>query len=570
MAVYGGQNTSGLFGQALNTRTYLSTNMQTGDDYTYNPSEYLITSTDNGPAVLSPPTGVVNVYTVLPVSNPNTVFYKEPHFISEGLIIDGGTLFLGTVIAGLSFFLGVFNNKNYSRTVQAVGIASASAGISVGNLSASDVFGPYEEISVELNIDSVGDAIINTVFFVKFIGDPVTYQIAVQGIRVKATYLLDMNWYGGTFTTRRFLTDVYQAGTSAETRKAKRYIPIRDINTPISYYNKETAIQARSTANICALTEYALPLYMDKAIATAASEPLRIYCPTEYRRFEAGGLVGILRKKEGNATDFYDISTISSVESDGLILVSALQNSYVQGDIVYPITICLPAFDAVAIDVFNDRSGEVKISSTELFGSGLELENTNYTPTLVRGIPVYPFDINYGESTGTGTTAQGEYADSGRGQSYYTIDAPETSYSGTSVFYTRAMWWDAVGFFNYIKGMFRKFWYTEPIDIFDVASYPSVTEIDIETSVSQYDIDFIRYIKMKDSAGSEQIVEVTNVAAISGGLRLTTESRTIGEPVNLRLAKLVRLSSDAVEEAWLTDAVVTISFEFMELPRAEI
>jgi hypothetical protein len=110
----------------------------------------------------------------------------------------------------------------------------------------------------------------------------------------------------------------------------------------------------------------------------------------------------------------------------------------------------------------------------------------------------------------------------------------------------------------------------EPIDIFDVSSYPSVTEIDLQTSVSEFDIGFIKYILMTDSTGAEQIVEVTDVTTISGGLRLTTESRTIGEPVKLRTAKLVRLSSDAVEEAWLTDAVVTVSFEFMELPRAEI
>jgi hypothetical protein len=379
-----------------------------------------------------------------------------------------------------------------------------------------------------------------------------------------------MNWYGGTNTTRRFLTDIYQAGTSAETRKAKRYIPIRDINTPISYYNKETAMQARATGHICASANYALPLYMDKAFATAASEPLRIYCPTQYRRFEAGGLVAILRKKEGNATDFYDISTILSVEPDGLILSSSIQNSYAQGDLVYPLTTCLPAFDAVGHEVFNDRSGEFRISSTELFGSGLGLENPDYSPQLMRGIPVYPFDINYGEATDSSLSAQGSYGDSGRGQAYYTINSPSVSYSGTSVFASRADWWEAVGFFNYIKGMFRKFWYMEPIDIFDVSSYPSVTEIDLQTSVSEFDIGFIKYILMTDSTGAEQIVEVTDVTTISGGLRLTTESRTIGEPVKLRTAKLVRLSSDAVEEAWLTDAVVTVSFEFMELPRAEI
>lgn len=495
------------------------------------------------------------VYGTYPTTN--TVDYGQGILVDYGLLLKDETL---------SF--GIWNAFNIPKIVSTASV-TAGQGISVLSPTPGTVLNPRQEIPLELEISKDGEAVIEAEVVAVVGGEPVSFRI--KGIRVKSTYFLNMNWAGGTTTVRRFLTSVYQSGTAAETRKALRHVPIREISTPITYFDKETALQARSTVAICTRQQYGVPVYQDLSISTGDSSPTKVFCDTSYRRFNVGGLAVVIRKGAGGfSTDYFDILTINIVEADGITGTAPLLNSYSRGDLVYPMTVCTPCFQEIGHEVFNTGVGEYTTNSVEVFGSGLELENASYTPHTLRGIPVYPFDINYGEEVSSAFTAFGSFEDSGRGQRYFVASDPDISYSATSLFDSRADWWEALGFFNHIKGQWRKFWYTEPINLFEVADYPSPTEIDLTTSVDALDFEFLRYLHLIDASGSEQVVEVSSIANISGGVRLTVEAVTIGTPIQLRTAKLCRLSADDIEESWLTSSVVTISFQLKELSQAAI
>ncbi len=481
----------------------------------------------------------------------------------KGISVDYGLLLKDEVQV-----FGLWNAFNIPKTISSISV-TAGQGVSILSPTSGTVILPRQEILLELAISKEGGASLEAVVVVVIGDELITFSI--KGLRISATYFLKMNWAGGSTTTRRFLTSVYQSGTSAETRKALRYVPIRELTIPITYFNKETAIQARATVQTCARIQYGMPVYQDLSISTGDSSTTKVFCDTSYRRFAEGGLAAVVHKGVGGfSTDHFDIMTIATVEEDGITGAVSLANSYVRGDLVYPMTVCTPCFDEIGHEVFNDRSGEYTINSVEVFGLGMELENSDYVPTTLRGIPVYPFAINYGEEVSSSFTAFGAFEDAGRGQKYYVASKPDVTYSATSLFDSREVWWEALGFFNYIKGQWRKFWYTEPIDLYDVADFYAPTRIDLTTSVSPLDFSFLTYLHLVDSSGEEQIVEVYSVDALENGVQLTVDEITIDTPVQLRTAKICRLAADDVEEAWLTDSVVTISFQLKELSQATL
>ena len=475
---------------------------------------------------------------------------------------------LGLVVGDVPLSFGLWNSHNTPRVISSVSV-TAGQGVIVSAPAIGDPLNPRQEISVDVLVFKEGAARIDCTVACLIGSEIVSFRIT--GTRMRSAYLLDMDWGGDTVTTRRFLSSVYQAGTAAETRKALRHVPIREMSSSIVYHSKDTALQARSTVNMCCAAEYTIPLYMDRVSVSAPNTTTKVFCITEYRRFYEGSLAIVCRKSALDGTaEYFDILEIVSVEGDGIVVRHPIINSYIAGDVVYPLMVCHPAFSAIAGEVYNDRVGRYTITSEELFGSGFPLENEGYVPSLLRGIPVYPFSINYGEDISSDFQAFGSFEDSGRGQSYYVSGAPTNNYDATSVFGTRAEWWEALGFFNYIKGQYRKFWTLEPIDMLSAEGYTAPNTFDLTTALLPVDFEYIKYLHMVDVADNEQIVEVLSVEAVSGGLRVTTEALTIGNPVQIRRAKLSRLSSDAVEESWLTDSVVTISFSVLELTRAEI
>lgn len=490
------------------------------------------------------------------------------HIVLDNLFKDRGTKDVGIILQDINIEGGVWNATYEQRTITSVSV-TAGQGITILSPADGVPIAPQQELDLELSISRDGPAILQATVSFQLGSD--VYSFYLSGVRVKTTYFLDMDWSGGTTTIRRFLTSVYKAGTGAETRKAQRHVPIREISTPIVYHSKETAIQARTTADVCTKYDYATPLYMDRSEVTAASTVAKVFCQIDHRRFSVDKLAVVIHKREDTGTrEYFDIIRITAVEADGIVAATPLEFSYGIGDIVYPLTVCTPCFDGIEHEVLTDGVGMLEVTSVEKYGIGQALENETYTPNLVRGIPVYPYEINYGDSVGGGYTASGNSADSGRGQAYHAIAAPVVTYSASSVFFNKAEWWDAVGFFNYVKGRYRKFWYTEKLDMYRIKSAASVDFIEIETDVLALDMDYIVYLLLTDAVGNEQIVEVSDRTEITDGVRLDTETRTIGEPVDIRLAKLVRQGTDELEETWITDSVVQMSFDLMELPKAEI
>lgn len=559
MATYSGQTGPSLIGRPLTDRTFLSTNLLTADDNTYNPSTFEIASPSSGVSLSGSTQFPIHVYDVREAPSINTPFYNYPHFVYGGVIVDGGTVALPDIADDTTVYLGVFNSFGYSRTVASIGLLD-DQGVSVFNITVGTVFGPYEEITAELLVALEGPALIDTSFYISFTDDSVAYSVSVAGSRVGRFYSYDPDWAEGIIVDRQFLTSVFTSTGMSETRKSLRPLPSRVMTATIGFYTKDDAAKIWAGLRTVSKQQSIFPWYVDKSYMTASTEANRVYCDTAYRRFSDGGTAFLIQ--DGSFTSV----TIDTVFSDGFSTVDTIETSYTAGNVVYPAFTCYAALDGQTMELETDFKGTIEMTMEEAVGSTLlPLENPDYVPTIRKDLPILPFSANYADTPSIGVFMGGGSEDSGRGRAQWFSGIPYVSQEISFLCRDKAECWDAVGFLNYVKGRGKPFWTISELDWIVVVSSTSNTSFVIEAPFDAVYAETLRYVKVTDSAGTYDILSVENLEDVSGGIQVTVEANSLADVSTVKQAHVMRLESDSVQEEYLTDGVMTATVSAIEL-----
>jgi len=566
MAVFSGQVQTGLIGRPLDERTYLSTNVQTADEVTYSPINYPIPSAVGGSFVDGLLASAINKFGGEVPSSVNTPFYQGVHFVQNAIVKDGSFIDLGIIVQATTTFFGCFNTQGEERTVQTVAIASAFAGVTINNLSPGSVFGAYEEIQVELGLAQSGDAVINTTFSIKFVEDPTTYFITLRGVRYGLFFTSDPNWEQGITVERRYLTSVFASSNMSETRKVLRHSPLRSMEATVIFQGQDAAGQAWARLRDAAAVSTAHPWYPDRSLTTASNTTRRVYCPTQYRRFQADGYAFLVSGTQPNSYNASEAVRIDEVFADGFSTQSDISTTYVEGTSTYPAVIGQAAMGNNTTSLMTDRIGETTITIDEVYGAAqLEIEDSTYTPTIKNSLPVMELEITFSEIPEQTILMGGGIPDSGRGRLQITKGSPYLSQTATAVCRTKEECWNLGNFFNYIKGRGKPFWVTSELDFLIFKSSAASTSFLIENSNPLADWNYLTHVKCTDSNGDYDYLEVTNRQIVGDDIQITVEASSLIDIVAVRPAHIVRMSEDVVTEEYLTDSVMICTFTVQEL-----
>lgn len=566
MASFKGIVSTGLIGRPLDERTYLSSNVQTAEVNTYDPSIYSVDGPTAGFLVELPPLAIVNNYDALENASVNSPFYQGVYFQQSAVVINNSVFDLGFITSDTAYSFELFVTHSIKMTVQSVGILATSTGVAVTNMNPGDVWYPYAEKTVELLATASGPGIIQTQFFIKFNEDPRTYYLSIGGARAGRFFLFDPNWAEGITVERRFLTSVFTSQSMTETRKVLRDKPLRSIEASLTYPNKFGAGKAWSKLRDASKKETVHPWYPDRSSMTQGVGGNRVYCSVDYRRFQVGGYAFLVRNSTPAGQIYSEIVLITQMLADGFLTSSPATNAYSTGDSVYPAFVCYAALSGNTQALMTDHKGTYSLQAEEVYGiNTLDVENAGYSPTIRNSLPVLDLETTFTENPEIEVLMGGSSSDSGRGIAQITRGVPYVTQTATVICLFKESCWEAVGFFNYLQGRGKPFWAKSQLDFLNVTGTSGNTQFSIDNLNTVDDMDYLVYVWVEDSAGSFDVLAVTDRQEGASGVEITIEANSLIDITKVHQAHAVRMADDVVTEEYITDNKMLATFTVQEL-----
>jgi len=358
----------------------------------------------------------------------------------------------------------------------------------------------------------------------------------------------------------------------SESRVSTRANPIRQVRAPLFYASKDAAAQMWATIHNSASSQFAVPYTPDRSTIKSQGVVERtIYIDTQYRRYNAGGYAFLAKYNQDGSVKHQEVVRVLEVYSDRIVTQDDLINTYLPGDDVFPVMICLPALAGNTCTPITDRVGTITLEAREAYGATMiPPENIDYTPTVLKSHPVYPFAFNWGSEVAISVSRGGEIIASGSGDRFYTQGpSPSITQTVTSSLVGKAQSWEANGFLNHIRGMAKSFWAKGIDDMLYVQGLSggngSALSIRVDKSITPTDLRSLEYLWIVDSAGTLDIVKIEDRIEQPEYIDIVTESTDLIDIRDLYTALLVRLTSDEVTETYITEELSEIQLSMMEL-----
>lgn len=494
----------------------------------------------------------------------------------EGLILTEGennsyfieyTLEPGIISISKDFSFYVTSLFDEDVTIDAFNV-TAGDGVTVTSPSTGVTLYKNTSQEIVVNIEDQGKSIIDTtVEIVLSNGHSTTFYI--QAIRTPLGWLFSVQWRDGLEYTRRFLTSVIESDSGAEYRKVLRQTPVREISIPVTVNGVTEQYFAQILLRNFTQSDQLIPVYQDKTSVTAPASAgdFTVYCDTTTHRFFAGGFASICKPGTVGGTFDFELLEIEEVFADRFTIVYQLGDDYTTAAFVYPMEEVVINPDGQTIEAFTDEVGHATINAvSKLTSTGLE--NPSYTPSTYDGEAVYPFRTNWVSGTAVQVTSQAMLEDSGRGQKAYAGYGRDYSmFDVTSFFATRDEYWEAIGFFNHLKGRGKPFFMAHPLNWLPLEQVIADDAFQLTDATFSLDLkNKLKYLYVSNGTQS-QIVTVTDIYTSGTGETIVeTTTPTISGITSITQALLVRLQNDDVSESWLTDGCVEVKFSVRELP----
>ena len=590
MTIFNGTNEDfTLIVQPLADYSDFSPNVISVTDSSFNPTAHrLSTPSEEGTLLHNPVSPSHAPLTRISAEGVNSHMYSR--FIRQdgATRLDGQDINVGVIREDDEISQTLWNGFDDFVTVSSIAYSYASSGVSVIAPIVSEEYRYYEERPLEINITITGDTFFDVDITITF-SNGATSVFTVRGQRQpikEFTYLSQANWKGGLAIETQYLTSIYKASETSETRQALRVNPVRKMK-----YEMVSVGEVFSTVlwgfmqGLTARRTY-LPLFQDGSVATADSSGNRIFCNTRYKRYYSGDqLLIVFRRydrssRDGTETDesIYYTATISSVNDDyiDVLTLPSEISSVPKNSMVFPGLYSEIAIKGNKFNVFKETGAIAVVEIKEVFGATtLQATNDSYTPTLYYGDAFLDLPLNWDELPQVSVGRDMIKTKGGRYDRY----TPRSDFSTgkltlTISAHTREEWWEMTGFLNYIKGRLRAFWVKHPLAAYILGTYTlfsgsDIIEMEVQTRGGINNTYSLQAVWVKSSIGEEEIIKVTGIRAgfTSSSVILELDPTTITDIIEVRRAFLVRNTSDKVKEQWFTDdGVVEVKLKTIELP----
>lgn len=579
----------------LEDREWISVNSREIGDSSFNPYfKILAEPTENGakaPLVLLGT--ALPAYSATNEGGVNSFLYDRIIRQSGVTRLDGQVLNLGQIREDTQVAQTLWNGFNKHLQVTGITYSYPGSGVTITLPEEDDILNPLQEVTLMVEVTIAGSPLFDVDIVISFLeldgvyaGTTRTYEFSVAGTRLaqkEFTFLSDANWEGGLTVTNRWLTSIFEASETSETRQILRSVPIREITYEFAAMGKDFVTAAWGYLQGLARRQTYMPLFEDVAIVTQDWAGSKIYCDTIHKRFYAGRTVVIaLRRYDGsykegtrNDTALYYTATIAAVEDDGIYITSSPVAEIPKGTTVYPGILSEVAVEENTLQAFSAERTVVNVSIDEVYGQlALPVTNADYVPTLFYGHPFFDFEWNWRTSPKMGVKRPADSKNSGR----YKIVTPKTGYSQTSInivvsVHSREEWWDISGFFGYVKGRGKPFWLKSPIDGLRKGTYTlydgdELTELELIFLGGVNNLYSVQALWLKATDGTEVITKVTGLReAYGGGYIFEVDPVAIPDIMSVKQAFFVRNSKDEVKETWMTsEGLVEYNLSLIELP----
>jgi hypothetical protein len=416
-------------------------------------------------------------------------------------------------------------------------------------------------------VAQAGSATIDTQLFIKFVDNPKTYYMNIKGARIGQFYVHTPNWSEGITVERRFLTSVFPSQNMTETRRVLRDKPVRSMQSTIPFFTKKDAGRMWSSLRDFSKQQTAQPWYPDQSSMTQAPDTNRIYCVTEFRRFQVGKYAFIIKDNNIPTTDkHFEMLRIAEVFVDGFSTDDAVVGSYTTSDFVYPAFICYASMEGRTQELMTDDKAVIDMTADEVYGASmLDIENAGYSPVIRTGYPVLDLTLTFSELPEITVLHGGDTKDSGRGIVQAFRGVPFIEQTATAICKTKEECWDAVGFFNYLKGRGKVFWAKSELDFLSIVSTSTNTSFTIDNPNTLAEMAYLKYVWVQDSAGDFDVLAVTGIADDAGNTKISIDSNSLADISRVWQAHAVRLAEDVITEEYLTDGKMLATFTVQEL-----
>ncbi len=589
MSILTGLLQASLLVQPIADRTYLSSNVLAGSTSTYDPAPIRLTEpTEGGTTIYSPVVISVIPKTGQPPVGVNSFLYDRIIRQQGATRLDGVPIDVGVIRESATIAQTLWNGFKDKVTVSSIAYSYPTSDVLVTTPIVTDEFNPYEERSLGIAIDIEGDAFFDVEVTITF-SNGATYVFSVTGSRLpqkEFTYLSQANWLGGMKMESQYLTSIYKASETSETRQALRPAPIRKISYEFASVGINFSTVLWGFMQGLAKRRTYLPLFQDGSVVTQDSTGTKIFCDTVKKRYYPGNvlLIAIRRydrsHKEGTSENeaMYYTGIISSVADTFINIITPPLAEIPKNSMVYPGILSEIATKNNTFDVFKPSGAIADVTINEVFGpTTLEADNDGYSPTLFYGDAFFTFEWNWKVQPKVGLKRDAIILKNGR----YPTTISRTGFSTASIeaavsVHSRAEWWALTGFLNYIKGRYRAFWVKHPLDAYRLGTYTlfdgaDLEEVEVLTQGGINNMYSIQAVWIKDSNDVEYIIKVEDIRAgvTSSSVILELDPTVVTDVVEIKRAFLVRNASDNVIEQWFTDqGVVEVDMKMVELPGA--
>ena len=589
MSILTGLLQSSLLVQPFADRTDLSLNVLSGGVSTFNPAVLRLALEEGGSTLYHPVIVLNTPKTGEPLVGVNTFLYTRIIRLESAVRQDGLPINVGA-IEGSSGTIEqtLWNGFREIVTVTDIAYSFPTSGVIITDPIETEVFNVYEERPLNIFIDNDGDPFSGVEITITFSnGATSVFTVIDSQIPQKGfTYLSQANWLGGIRMESQYLTSIYKASETSETRQALRPKPVRKISYEFASVGEDFSTVLWGFMQGLTKRRTYLPLFQDGSVVTQDSTGTKIYCNTVNKRYYVGNtlLIAIRRydrsHRQGTSENeaLYFTGIIGTVTDTYINIISSPLSEIPKNSMVYPGIFSEIATKDNTFKIFKPTGAIADVTINEVFGpTTLEADNSDYSPTLFYGDAFFTFEWNWKVQPRVGLKRDAIILKKGR---YNTI-IPRTGFSTASIkaavsVHSRAEWWELTGFLNYVKGRYRAFWVKHPLDAYRLGTYTlfdgaDLEEVEVLTQGGINNMFSIQAVWIKDSNGVEYIVKVNTirVGVTPSSVILELDPTVVTDVAEIKRAFLVRNTSDKIIEQWFTDqGVVEVNMKMVELPGA--
>lgn len=559
MAIYNGQNASGLVGRPLDERTWLSVNMQTGDEYTYNPNIVSIGSPQSGAYFGLAPSYVLHDWDAAPVESVNSALYFRYLMIRDAQI--STQISFGAASPGQTIDVGIWNGFGRGDTVASISISQSNA-ISISGLSVGTTFGNYEEITIELAILSTAGLRINCDITISFdSGESVSFNVigvlASAVLFVPESHMLEFI---------SFLTNIITAKDGTEQRRALRLYPRHSLAVNWLETNPTEANKVKNVASGKAATSIGNGFWqMNRHVNTQPSaDDTVIFVDTSYAIYKEGA--DIILWEEGGSV--YEIGTISTFDGSSITLEDPIVNTY-SNAIVAPYYFMKPS----APISWKDHVNHTAFDLESLMAETIDVDEWTFTDTY-NGIGIMPYDCNLFESDSTETKLLNTYEEFDGQTGVFTKSQKWDASKQVTRFgihaTTRGDCWKMRQLCYYLRGRQKTVWVPTLDRDFVPTADLGGTEINCEENgYATYvfsDDAILKHIAVYENGQAPAYSEITAASEGDGAQLLTLDSSLSvadKDDVKISFLTLSHLNTDTIEIEWISPEECYCILEFI-------